>query len=145
MNKNNKGFTLLELIIVLLLVSLILGISAVFIVNSLPSGRFNSTAREVVAAIRHARALAALTGEEKTITISLDSRKYGISGLPEKVLPADINIKVIDPFYGDITEGDYKLVVHSTGSIEGGTIVLWNSKKKAEINLDPIAGASIAH
>jgi prepilin-type N-terminal cleavage/methylation domain-containing protein len=143
MNSNSSGFTLLELIIVIFLITLMLGLSAVFFANTLPTGRFNAATREIAATIRQARHLALLKGEKQTIMIDMDSRSYGIKGLGNKTLTSGINIKVTDPLAGDITRGQYHMAFHTTGNAEGGTIVLWNNSREARINIDPVAGAVI--
>ncbi len=137
------GFVLLELIIVLFLITVILGISTVFFANTLPSNRFNATVRTISATIRQARSLAQIHSERQTVTIDLDSKKYSIEGHGFKDIPSDISIKVIDPISGEIWKGRYQLIVHATGSIEGGTIVLWNSKKTVSIQVDPIVGTVV--
>jgi prepilin-type N-terminal cleavage/methylation domain-containing protein len=141
--KNNSGFTLLELIIVLFLISLITGMSAVFFANTLPSHRFNATVREIVAAVRYSRSLAQARGENETISIDLDARKYTMPGRGEKILPPDVNIKVVDPLSGEITTGRYQLLFPGFGGAEGGTIVLWDKKRIASISLDPVVGTAV--
>jgi general secretion pathway protein H len=142
-SRNMAGFTLLELLIVMSLVTLILGLSTVFFANSLPSNTFNATVREIVATIRYARTLAQSNGESQTLTIDLDSKKYGIKGRSEKSIPTAVNINVVDPISGEIRSGKYTLVFHSIGGSEGGTVVLRYKKRKVNINLDPIVGATI--
>lgn len=136
----DNGFILLELIIVLFLITLILGLSTVFFVHILPSNKFNATVRNISSTIRHARSLAQIYGEEQTITINLDSKKYELEGHGVKEIPSDVHIKIIDPLSGEIHEGKYQLVLYPTGGIEGGTIVLWNSKKTVSIQMDPVVG-----
>jgi prepilin-type N-terminal cleavage/methylation domain-containing protein len=140
--KNTKGFTLLELIIVLFLISLILGLSVIYFANFLPSNRFKATVRDISTTIRQARALAQIHGERQIITIDLDSKNYGIEGRVTKNVPSGIQIKVLDPISGDIYEGKYQLIVHSIG-IEGGTIILWDDKRKASIAIDPVVGSLV--
>jgi general secretion pathway protein H len=137
------GFTLLELIIVLFLITLILGLSTVFFANILPSSRFNATIRDITATIRYARSLAKIHGERQTITIDLDSKKYGIEGRGAKDIPSDIHIKVVDPLLGEIYNGKYKLVLDPIGGVEGGTIILWNNKRTVSIQIDPIVGSVV--
>jgi len=137
------GFVFLELIIVLFLISLILGLSTVFFSNILPSNRFNATIREISATIRHARALSQIYGETKIVTIDLDLKRYGMEGRGAKEIPTDINIKVIDPLSGEIHNGKYQFVLYPTGGIEGGTIVIWNSKRTVSIQPDPVVGAVV--
>lgn len=140
--RRRDGFTLLELIIVLFLVTLIIGLSTLFFANLLPSSRFNSTVRDVSSTIRHARALAQIHGKSQIVKVDIDSKSYGIEGYNMKNIPSDIQIKIIDPLAGEIFEGKYQFIVHSV-SIEGGTIVLWNNKKAVNIQMDPVVGSIV--
>ena len=139
-----SGFTLLELIIVLFLVTLILGFSLIFFANFLPSSRFNATIRDMSATIRYARSLAQIRGERQTVTIDLDSKKYSIEGYGAKDISSDIHIKVIDPLLGEIHNGKYQFVLPAIGGVEGGTIVLWDNKRTMRIQMDPVVGSVVA-
>lgn len=142
-NFNGAGFTLLELLIVLFLIALILGLSTIFFANTLPSSRLNATAREMSATLRHAKHLALINGQKQTITIDLDSKYYESEGITHKNIPSSINIKVIDPLLGEIRNGKYLFVVDSSGSIEGGTIILSTNKKTVSIQIDPVVGSVV--
>ena len=139
----DTGFTLLETIIVLFFIALILGLSTVFFANTLPSNRLNATAREISATIRHARHTALINGEKQTMIINLDSRYYGIEGIAQKSIPSGITLKVIDPLLGEVRKGEYPVVFHATGAMEGGTIVLSSGKKIVSIQLDPVVGSVV--
>jgi len=139
----NRGFILLELIIVLFFITVIIGISTVLFSNTLPTNRLNATVRNLSSTIRQARALAQIHNERKTVTIDLDTKKYGIEGYNPKDIPSDISIKVIDPVSGEIYQGTYQFFFSPAGSIEGGTIVVWNPKKTVTIQPDPIVGAVV--
>lgn len=139
----NEGFTLLELMIVLFLITLMVGLSSVFFGNTLTSGKFHATARDVAATLRHARSLAKIQGKDQTLLINLDTKEYGIEGMKTMKIPDKINIEIEDPFYGEIRQGKYTFTFHSYGSAEGGTIVLWDDKKKVSISLDPIVGSVV--
>jgi general secretion pathway protein H len=139
MHKN--GFTLLEIVIVLFLVTLILGLSTVFFAGFLPSVKLNATGREISAMIRHARSLAHMSMESQTVMINLDNRTYGIEGLKTHSIPSDALIRVMDPFSGEIIRGKYPIVFHPVGGMGGGTIILSGGKKVIQIEMDPITGA----
>lgn len=143
MKPNRSGFTLLELVIVLFLITLMLGLSSVFFANTLPSGRFNATAREIAATLRQAKHRAQRSGKQQIVTINMDTKSYGIDGLTGKTLPSGISIKVIDPLSGEHTGGSYPIAFQTTGSTEGGKVVLWNNDKTAQIQVDPVAGAVV--
>ncbi|MBI5674265.1 MAG: prepilin-type N-terminal cleavage/methylation domain-containing protein [Nitrospirae bacterium] len=137
------GFTLLELIVVMLLITLILALSTAFFANTLPSSKFNAAVREMTTTIRQASHLAQSKGKMQTIVINLDSGVYGIEGRGQKDIPHGTNIKVLDALTGEVISGEYRLVFYDTGAAEGGTVVLWNEKKRVNINLDPVMGAVI--
>lgn len=138
-----SGFTLLELIVVMLLITLILALAGAFFANTLPSSKFNATVREMTATIRQASRLAQSTGKKQTIVINIDTGVYGIEGRGTKDIPHGTNIKALDALKGEVGSGEYNLVFHDTGAAEGGTVVLWNEKKRVNIDLDPVMGAVV--
>jgi len=135
----NAGFTLLELLIVLTLVTVLVGIATVFFVNTLPASKLNATARDISSTIRNARILAQTNNERQVITIDLDSKRYGIVGRGDKEIPPDIHIKVLDPFSGEISNGTYQMRFNAYGT-GGGTVVVWNNKRSVSIQVDPVTG-----
>jgi hypothetical protein len=129
----------LELLIVLALVTLIVGISTLFFVNTLPASKLNATARDISSTIRSARVLAQINNMEQVMTIDMDSNRYGIEGRGGRSIPPGMHIKVMDPFSGEIREGTYHMRFHAYGT-GGGTVVVWNDKKSVSIQVDPITG-----
>ena len=138
-----KGFTLLEVIIVITLVVLILSFTTLFFGNALPGARLNSAARELSAMMRYAKILAQNNGEPQTVLINLDTGRYGIEGVQTKSNPEGINIRVTDPVTGEASRGNYAVLFHESGIAEGGTITLWNAKRTLNIEIDPIVGSVI--
>ena len=133
------GFTLLEMIVVLFLITLIVGLTSVFFAGFLPSARISAAGREITGMVRYARSLARMNMESRTVMIDLDSRTYGIEGLGTKYFPPDALVRVIDPFSGDeITRGKYPIVFYPIGGMTGGTIILSTGKKEVRVDLDPI-------
>jgi prepilin-type N-terminal cleavage/methylation domain-containing protein len=140
--QGQEGFTLLELILVLLLIGLILGFSTFIVLGTtLPSARFSSTTRDLSTTIREARSLARISGERQTVIIDLDTGTYGIEGRKTRGIPADTVVVIRDPFAGDIRNGQYRIAVHASGAPESGTIVLQSGRRTARIQTDPIVGA----
>lgn len=131
----------MELMIVVFLITIILSLSAFFLVGFLPASKFNATGREISATIHRTRSLARLNMESQTFVIDLDNRSYEITGFAAKHIPAGISIKVIDPVSGEITQGKYSIVFNPAGSMAGGTIILSQRKRMLQIELDPITGA----
>ena len=142
-NGRNRGFTLLEIIVVFTLIVLILGFSTLFFGNALPGARLNAAGRELSAMIRYAKILAKNNGEPRTVLINLDTGHYGIEGVQAKNLPEGIHIRITDPVAGEVSRGNYAVLFHGSGVVEGGTITLWNKKRTLNIELDPILGSVV--
>ena len=135
-----KGFTLLEIIIVLSLVTLVMGLSALFLAGFLPAAKLDAAARELAGTIRQARSLARTNMERQRVMIDLDAGTYGIEGRPARSFPPEAAIRIIDPLAGELRRGRHALVFHPTGGMAGGSIILSRPKKAIRIDLDPIVG-----
>ncbi len=141
--KDKCGFTLLEMLLVLALISLIVGITSVHYVNNLPSARLQSTARELAAALRSIKVSARLNHEPKALVLDLNTRQYYVSNNQVKTIPADIWMKVVDSASEEKLEGKHEIVFEPEGATECGRIVLWNERKSVSIQIDPVIGAVV--
>jgi general secretion pathway protein H len=134
------GFILLELIVVLVLMTVIVGFSLIFWANSLPTHRFNAAVRDIGSSIKQARALARIHSRPEAVAFNLEGRTYGVEGHKQRELPADVSVIIKDPVEGEIAEGEYRFLLFPTGGFEGGTIVVRSEKRQASIEMDPVAG-----
>jgi prepilin-type N-terminal cleavage/methylation domain-containing protein len=135
-----SGFTLLELTVVIFLMGLALSISALFLARTTPSARLSAVGREISATIRQARSLAQVNGTMQAVLLNFDTRMYGIEGRGVRRIPPDIGIKVVDPLFGDIQTGTYRMLFDAAGGVEAATIDLWSNKRMMRIATDPIVG-----
>jgi len=137
----DSGFTLLELIVVLLLISLIAGISVVMFTGTLSSGKLDATARSLVAAMKHARGQSAMSGEPHAVFIDLDAGSYGIEGTDGRPFPRGITVSFTDPLAGTQTSGRHLIAYDPVGGIQGGTVLLATPKRSVTVRPDPIVAA----
>lgn len=141
MRTKNKGFTLLEIIIVLFLITLVAGLSSVLFTKALPSERFKSTARQIAAAIKHARVTATSSGEIRTLIINLNEKTYSVEGKKTKDIPPEIDIFIIDSMAKEMRNGIVNMTFYPSGGMEIYSIVLSYGKKQITIKPDPIVGS----
>jgi len=136
----NKGFTLLELIVVLFIV--VLGFSVVGI--NLSSGNdatgLKVAARDIVSALRYARGQALISRQEMTVTLDLAENTYTVSGR-DKIysIPKAIDITVVTA-QDEITEGQGSIRFFADGSSTGGRITLELGKAGWQIDINWLTG-----
>jgi general secretion pathway protein H len=137
------GFTLLEIMMVMVLVLIILGISTVFFSSMLPSQNLNAAGRELSAMLRFARLLATNSGEPRTVFVDLETGRYGIQGVQARRIPQGITVKITDALEGEIIRGQYSIVFNESGGVPWGRITLSGGKRALTIELDPVVGAVV--
>jgi len=136
----NKGFTLLELIVVLFIV--VLGFSAIGI--NLSSGNdatgLKVAARDIVSALRFVRGQALLSHQETTVTLDLAENTYTVSAR-EKVysIPEAIDVTMVTA-QSEITEGLGSIRFFADGSSTGGRITLEQGKAARQIDINWLTG-----
>jgi prepilin-type N-terminal cleavage/methylation domain-containing protein len=143
----NRGFTFIEVMIVVFLMSLIVGITTIFFANTLPSVRHKAAARELAATIKYARNLAFINNEKQIIDIDLDAKNYSIKGREIKTISPEISITV----YGDdahtnpVRQGKYIISYDTTAGSGWSAIELVRKEKVITIKSDPIMIAEITN
>lgn len=141
----SRGFTFIEIMIVIFLMSLIVGITTIFFANTLPSAKHKATARELIATIKYARHLAFAKNEKQIINIDLDAKKYSIEGREIKTIPSELSITV----YGNevnanpVRQGKYIISYDTTNGSDWSFIELARKEKIITIKSDPIMIAEI--
>ena len=141
----SRGFTFIEIMIVIFLMSLIVGITTIFFANTLPSARHKATARELAATIKYARHLAFVKNEKQIINIDLDSKNYFIEGRETRSIPSDISVTVYEKEANanPIREGQYIISYDTTGGSDWSSIELARKERVITIKSDPIMVAEI--
>jgi general secretion pathway protein H len=119
-----KGFTLLELMIVLFVT--VLGFSVIGF--NLSSGneatKVKAAARDIASALRYARGQALISHQETTVTIDLAENTYTVSNR-DKVypIPEDIDVTLVTA-QSELNEGLASVRFFPDGSSTGGRVTL---------------------
>ncbi len=143
MKMSDKGFTLLELVIVMTLMVLFLGLSGVHFANHLPSARLGAAGRELSGLIRMARIEAMNGREAQRVTIDLSRGTYGMEGRGKRTIPEGVTISIIDPVRGRFSGGEYEITADASGSIGACEILLKNARRTLRIEIDPVVGSVV--
>ena len=136
-----NGFTLLELLVVLVILGLLAATVPPLVARAVPGAELKSAAREVAAALRYARSQAVTSGREVSFEMDVESRRYRITGGERDfALPAELDIAVfgaasVSP--DDLTGG---IRFFTDGSSTGGYVTIENKDHSYRVDVDWLVG-----
>ncbi|MCI4627020.1 MAG: prepilin-type N-terminal cleavage/methylation domain-containing protein [Candidatus Magnetoovum sp. WYHC-5] len=136
------GYTLIELIVVLLLISIALGLTLMSVAKGINHGSLKETTKELSSVMRYAKNKAQILGTDMTVMINLDEKYYTFDG-KKKELSDKFYIKVNDPLKGEINIGKWEAVFYLEGGSSGGEVVLSDGQNTYNITIDPLVGSVI--
>ncbi len=137
----SKGFTLLELLIVLAII--VVGFSVVALNLSSGTGTLEHKAvvRDVVSALRYARGQALMLHQEMTVAFDLANNTYKVSGREEAYsIPETIAVTVVTAQSELTGEGQGNIRFFADGSSTGGRVVLDRGEVSMQIDINWLTG-----
>jgi general secretion pathway protein H len=119
-----RGFTLIEMIAVLMLVALVAGAVAFSLGSNLKGVRTKAAVRDLTAAMRYTRGLAIVQHEQRALEIDVEARTYQAPGRPLIELPDGLDMKLLTA--ASEQTGDSKGLIRffPDGSSSGGRVTL---------------------
>jgi general secretion pathway protein H len=89
----SSGFTLLELLVVLLIASLVVGLIPPLFSAAVPGARLKGAARDLAITLRETRNQAIIRNREMDVVLNLETAQYSTEGRTE-TLPGDVTLTV---------------------------------------------------
>lgn len=139
--KGNHGFSLLELILVLLLIGVSMLIVLPNIAKGLQEREVRSSALGLAATARDLRSRALFDGEPQQLVLNTAQNSYRVARTREIILPAEVRFVSVDG--GEAVDRDNKrFYFYPNGSSLGGEIVLADSGKSISylVRLEALTG-----
>jgi general secretion pathway protein H len=139
--KDNRGFTLIELILVLLLIGVSLAIVLPNIDKGLQVRAVRGSALGLAAVARDLRSRALFDGVAQQLTVNLPQNSYRVARTPEVRLPSDVKFVSVDG--GESVDRDSKkFYFFPNGSSLGGEIVLADVDRAITylVRVEPLTG-----
>ena len=119
------GFTLLELLVVLVIASLAVGLVTPALQRMIPAAELRSESRELLAQVRYARSRAILS--QQAVQISFDEQEHGLRFSPGELLhrlPATLRLELEPGSQGEADEPLEAISFYPQGHSSGGVIRL---------------------
>lgn len=139
--QSSKGFTLLEIMLVLFIVLLGFGVIGSRISSGNDSAAHQAAARDMMSALRYARGQALISRKQSTVDINLDENTYTVSD-KDKVytIPEKIAVTVVTAQEELSGDGEAAIRFFPDGSSTGGRIKLERDGTNWQIDINWLTG-----
>jgi len=134
------GFSLLEMMAVMVLIAIAITVASFTVTNSLNSAKLQAVSRDLVAALRYTRGQAIVKGEQKTLDVDLDAMTYQAPNKDAVKFPDKVEIKLLTA-QSELTTGRAGGIrFYPDGSSTGGHISVIAGEREWRVNVGWLTG-----
>lgn len=140
---SERGFTLVELLVVLAIMAMTLTIAVPRFSQVLPGSQLREATQALAASLREARGRAIRTGRAVALTLDLDAGLYRIEGDAESdptALPDALALAFDGGPLSHIGDGERRIRFFPDGGATGGSIALSSGARSRSIDVDWLTG-----
>lgn len=137
----HRGFTLLELTVVIAIALLLTGIAVPLITERLPGLKFNSAIHRIATHARLARNIAISSNAPVRLIIDVGEHRYRLSVEEEAHgIPEEIWISLYAPQVEQMNEQVSAILFYGDGSSSGGRVTLSDGVRKRSVDVQWLTG-----
>lgn len=135
-----RGFTLVEMIAVVVLLAIVMSIVTFSFSKSLESTRVRAASRDLVAALRYTRGQAIVKGEQKVLMLDLENNSYTAPDKSPVTLPENMVLRLTTAAREQTGESTGGIRFFPDGSSTGGNIAVVLGEREWRINVAWLTG-----
>lgn len=140
--KRQGGFTLLELLVVLVIGVLLVSLAPPLLSGLSGASELRGAARQLAAGLRSARNEAVSRQREATLTLDLDRRRFGVTGDPREItLPEGLALRLYTAQAEVVDAATGGIRFFPDGSSTGGSITVSGANRAYRVTVDWLTGA----
>jgi general secretion pathway protein H len=138
--RQTRGFTLIEVLVVLMLAVVVLTVASVSLSNGLTGAKFRAAGQNLVAALRYTRTQAIVKQTEQTLTLDVEKRSYSAPNRAEVQLPKKMEMRMLTAAEEQINESTGRIRFYPDGSSTGGRIRLITGERAWDVEIAWLTG-----
>ena len=138
--QRQRGFTLIELIVVLVLLAAVTALAASVMTSGLPGQQLRGDAREVAAQLRYTRSQAIVTGKPQVFTLDARTREWQAPNRRKGRLHPDIRIVATGAQVEQARPDEVSIRFFPEGAATGGRITLQRDTAAWQVDVEWLTG-----
>lgn len=139
-SRSDSGFSLLELLIVLVILGFMAALIPPRLSGVMLSTQAKASARDIVSALRQTRTTAISTGQEQIFRLDLTKKSFTINHTTRKNLPDKMQISLYTARSEQLSEQEGAIRFYPDGSSTGGRIRLIMGKQQLYVDVNWLTG-----
>lgn len=132
----SRGFTLLEMLVVIVLMSIGIGLVGFGLSRGLQSASERQVVGQMVQALRTTRSAAIISGQTREVKFDLRQRTFHAPGQRIERWPANLGVQL-----NTAADLDSAFAFHPDGSSSGGNLVLFSGERNWRIDVGWLTGS----
>lgn len=137
----SKGFTLIEMLAVILLIGIAAAAVAVSVTQGLASARVSAASGELAAALRATRTQAIVHSDERTFDVDTRANTYRADEGKTVRLPKGMRIGITSAKEDQVNASTGRIRFFPDGSSTGGHVTLQRDRRQWLVNVSWLTGA----
>ena len=135
-----RGFTLVELLVVLVIAALILALVGTSISRSISGAEMRTAARKMAASIRYTRTRAIISKSQQVFLVDTEARSYTAAGREPVTLPGEMEVQLTTARSELTSENVGGIRFYPDGGSTGGSVALEANGRIYTVNVVWLTG-----
>ena len=136
----SRGFTLVELMVVMVIIALVMGLVATSMSRSISGAEARAASRKLVASLRYTRARAIIDKQERVFQVDTENRSYQAPGRKLTQLPEGVDLTLTTARSEMTSEAVGGIRFFPDGGSTGGHIELTVNDREYRVNIAWLTG-----
>ncbi len=137
----SRGFTLLELLVVVTIMAMVYILVPRMFFNGVSGADLRASSRDIAAGLRQARGIAINEKRETAVTLDLEKRAFALTGNTRTFqLPEKLELKLYTAQSEIVNERQGAIRFFPDGSSTGGRVTVASGERKFLVDVDWLTG-----
>jgi len=140
-SRPSAGFSLIELVAVLVLIAIVFAMVSMSFSKSLSSAKIQAASQDLVAALRFTRGQAIVKGKATSLELDIENNRYMVPGRRVVNLPPNMRMSLLTADNEVTGQNSGRIRFFPDGASTGGHVSIFVGNAEWRINVDWLTGA----